>query len=165
MTLAVQFTSTITLGALIIAAAGGAATLAWFGYGVRWKSAWEVASTQATELRKALNDEVERSQRLEDRLHEALDVIGEQKRTIERLEALPNLERLVTLMSDTAERQDRHARERLTEALQDVRTSVGAEIAVHEALGQDRHEALIAALAGIAATMTKIAQRLERGTA
>lgn len=117
---AATFTSTITLGSMILGLVVAVAGLAAFFYGVRWKSAWQVASAQAEELRRALDDERQRAERLEDRLADALGQLADAKEAIERLSALPNLERVVKLMSDTAERAERRAQQRLGVALEQL---------------------------------------------
>jgi hypothetical protein len=155
----VHWQNTITLGAVIIAASGGLAGLAWFAYGVRWQSAWRVASAQTEELRRSLADERTRGDRTEDRLGEATKTISEQRVIIERLEALPNLERVVKLMADTATHQDQAANERLQGALKKLTDEFDTRFTRHEEKAEERHDAQLAALAGIAAVLTKLAER------
>jgi hypothetical protein len=143
---AATFTSTITLGSIILGIVVGAAGLSAFFYGVRWKSAWQVASAQAEELRRALDDERNRAERLEERLDEAvkqlalsLQQLADAKEAIERLSALPNLERVVKLMADTAERAEHRAQQRLAGALDQL----AQRAAETERRAEERHRLMI----------------------
>jgi len=131
-----------TTGSLIVGTIVAAAGLAVLAYGARWKSAWQVASTQANELRKALDDERSRGDRLEARLNEAMSVIAEQKEAITRLEQLPNLETLVRFMDESTRRAEQEAQARTRDGVREV----VQRIERHEELSAQRHLTLIKTL-------------------
>lgn len=149
------FSNTITLGSVIVGVLTGSAGLAVFGYGVKWKSAWQVASSQAEELRKALSDERERSDRCDATLREAHEREIEYRETIEKLSALPNLTKVIEVMAETSHRQDDHADRRLAAGMELVQTFVRKEFGVHDERAQERHEATVEALHAIAGTQTR----------
>jgi hypothetical protein len=150
-----NFTNTITLGSVIVGALVAIATVAAVIWGARFKVSYQAASAAAEELRKSLNDANERGNRLEKALQEALTTIGEQKETIERLAALPNLERVIQLMSDTAERADAHAARRLEHGI----TRIEQLFDAHEERALDRHDKTVAVLAGMAANLERLNER------
>lgn len=147
-----DFTNTITTGSIIVGALVAIATIAAIVWGARFKVSYQAASAAASELRKSLADAIDRGNRLEAALHDAMTTIGEQKQTIERLSSLPNLERVIQLMSDTADRADVRASERLDRGLIRIEELFDN----HERRAVDRHEHLLPVLAGMAANLEKL---------
>lgn len=146
--LAIHLTNTITLGAVIISAALGVASLATFGYGVRWKAAAQVGEATAQVLREGREAFKDRGDRLErdlrdsqEALRACTEMIGEQKETIARLEALPNLQRILQTMGEQSVRADAAADVRVEGALGRLETFVGESLSGHERRAQERHEA------------------------
>lgn len=147
-----HFTNVVTLGSLIVGGLVTISGLAIFLYGVRWKSAWRVASTQAHELRLALDDERDRADRAQkremaavERLEAALRDLAECRATTERLEALPNLERVINLMAQTAERSEERFQARISE---------------HDRLAEERHRDIIAAVRDVTAALQALEMRM-----
>ena len=151
--LAIDWSSTIGLGSVVVGIVVALAGLAVLGYGARWKA----AATASEAGMKAERDTREafkaRADRLEIELRETrarneelAHLIGEQKKTIARLEALPNLERVVNLMAEQQERADVRATERLQRGLTAVEDMVDARVTDHEKFARERHEQLLAAL-------------------
>lgn len=73
------------------------------------------------------------------KLQEATELIGELKKTIAQLEALPNLTQVVTIMAETNLKNDQRAEERLTQALELLR----ALFANHETRAEQRAQAFL----------------------
>lgn len=154
MLLAIEVTSTITLGAIIISAALGIASIAVFGYGVRWKAAAQISEATATVYAEGREAYKERSERLEVELRESSEALractqalGESKETIARLEALPNLQRILETMGEQSVHQDAAADVRVEEALGRLETFMDQTLTGHEKRAQDRHDAQMELLA------------------
>ncbi len=110
---AIHFTDTITLGSVILGCAVAFGVLVAVVRGVRWRVAAEVSSAAADELRKALADEkalsADREQRALDQLTQARGQLDKAQQTIARLESLPDLARVVSLLdSHEVRAQERH---------------------------------------------------------
>lgn len=117
---AIHFTDTITLGSVVLGCAVAFGVLVAVVRGVRWRVAAEVSSAAADELRKALADEKEISAAREQRLNDDLartredarqraDDLRTAQQTIARLEQLPDLARVVSLLdSHEVRAQERH---------------------------------------------------------
>jgi hypothetical protein len=152
---AVDYSETIGLGTILLGALVALTGLAVLFYGVRWKSAYAVASTQAEELRKALNDERERAERAEGRERESLKLLAEQKRTIARLESLPDLSKILEFLG----RQEDTAAKRTADAL----SVVDQLLTAHEERAVERHDGQIAVLSGLAANMERLVKSIPGG--
>lgn len=85
---AIGFSGTITLGAIIVAICTGAAALATFGYGVRWKTNYEVEKENARSLGEGREAFKLRAERLEGEL-------GACKEQLVALEATRSLEPVI----------------------------------------------------------------------
>jgi len=121
------------------------AAIAGIVLGIWWRTAYQVAAARADELDKALDRAQDRNSELLEELRNAQAELREATKTIQKFEALPNMERIVTLMAETSDRQDAHA---------ERRTEVGvsrlvAMIEQHEQHASERHAKTIAALTGI----------------
>lgn len=146
--LAVDFEQTVGLGSLLVGLLVAFVGLVVLFYGARWRAAYTIAATQAEELRKALNDERGRAERAEARERESLVVLADQKQTISRLEALPDLSKILEFLA----KQEEGATVRTRDAV----AAVESFLAVHEERAQDRHESQIAVLSGLAAHLEKM---------
>jgi DNA-binding transcriptional regulator YbjK len=149
LNVAVTFQDSISLGTLLVMLVLGVAGVIGLVYGGRYRIAYEAASAAAKELREALRD-------AHDRLDEALRELGDAKEVIQRYEQLPNMERIVTLMTEQAERQDNRFSARLEESERraDIRAGeavkgVVASLEQHEIRADQRHAKTIGALAEI----------------
>lgn len=145
---AVEWSSTVNIGAIALGLLVALSTVVAVSYGARYKVVAEAASAAARELRSALDDALARGERQDRALCEQSQRLEEQAHVIERLEHLPNLERVVNLMAEEAKRAD----DRATKLLHEV-----------EERAQKRHEAQIAALAGIAETLEQIHRSQPKG--
>lgn len=151
---AVDWSSTITLGSLIVGILVGFAGLVVLGYGARWKAAFESEKVVAESYRDGREAFQARADRLEIELRETrarndelAELIGEQKKTVARLESLPNLERIVQVMADTAERADTRAAERLETALVRVGEMFHEVIDLHDGRAEERARRLCESVA------------------
>lgn len=155
---AVNFSSTITLGSVILGALLAAAGLVILGYGARFRAAYEAEKLVSGSYLDGRNAFQARADRLEMQLGETqarndelADLIGEQKKTIARLENLPNLERIVQVMAETSTRQDSAASERLRDGLTQVGEMVRTAIATHDHAAELRARSIVAAIEAAAA--------------
>lgn len=156
---ALEVTPVITTGSIIVGLITAAAALIAVAYGARYKVGYEAASAAANELRKSLDDAHDVIKRLEARLAEQATMIADQRSALERLEQLPNLERVIKLMTDTADRQEQRAQDRLTGGLESVRRFIEHELEEHELRAVERHEALLAAYAALVARVERSDRR------
>lgn len=123
---ALEFTDTITLGAVIIAAVGGIAVIFGTIYGTKYKVGYEAASAAAEELRASLADERDRVQRLEAALAASRQQLSAAQEQIARLESLPDLAHIVGLLDRHETRaQERH--EATTAVLQALTDRITAQ--------------------------------------
>lgn len=144
--LAVGFSDTVSLGTIVLGILLSVATLIGVIYGVKWKVAYEVevkTREAAVSFGQIKDDE---SKALHGQLMEAKDVIGDQKMVIERLEALPNLERIIHLMGEQSVRADAAASTRLQGALEAVREGFTEVINAHDHAAEGRTEKVIEAI-------------------
>lgn len=118
-----------------------------------WRTASNSAWRQAAEGWKARTEEREAELRDRDALERELrETIAEQALVIQRLEQLPNLERVVDLMAKTFERIDRRLEQRTAEALEVIARLVSdleERLNQHEQRSQERHEAGVRVLGAI----------------
>lgn len=143
---AVSFSHTISLGTVILGIALSLATLIGIVYGVKWKVAYEVEA-KTREAAEAFGDiKDSESKELQSQLLRAKDLIGEQKAVIERLEALPNLERIVHLMGEQSVRQDAAASLRLVEGMDVIKESFKEVIEHHDEKAEARTNRIIEAI-------------------
>jgi len=111
-----DFTTTITLGSIIVGIIVGLAGLVVLGYGARWRSLAQISSAQAEELRRAFGDEKQRADSLYERL---TDMVAERNALtvrIARLEERPNLEQLADILTKESERRSEQIGRILTRA-------------------------------------------------
>lgn len=164
-----QFERTISLGAAIIALLLMIGTLVGIFYGVRYKVSYETAASRAAQLSEWLDEAQEREARVEQRLAEALEKVAEctaaladAQATIARLEAMPDVSKVVEKMGEVAVQQDAAASRRLEHALANVaerfvvlERSQREELARHEERAVVRHEAIVASLEKVADGLEK----------
>lgn len=143
---AVEFENTVTLGAAIIALCTGLAALIGIFYGVRYKTSFHAAEAAAGAWKEGAEAQAARADRLEADLAEALLLIGEQKEAIARLEALPNLTKLVEFMAESTKQADAAAGERVRRAIATVEDILASAAEEHERNARKRNEALLAEL-------------------
>lgn len=89
----IHFTDTVTLGSIVVGVLLGLGGLATFGYGVRWKSNYEVERARAD----ALEDGREAFRIQAERLHDELKTCMEDKA---KLEASRSLEPILAAIGD-----------------------------------------------------------------
>ena len=75
-----EFSNTITLGGVILAALATTATIVGIMYGTRYRVAFEAASHAADELRKALTDAEARVETLEKEVASLREIVQELRR-------------------------------------------------------------------------------------
>lgn len=143
--LAVDFNSTIGLGSIVVGVIVGIATLVGVIYGAQYKASYEAERSLAAVRGEELELERERHEQASRERKELQELAARQAETIVRLEALPNLERVVSMMSDTFTRIDERASQRLEHGL----ATVAAIAATHEDRAQERHQTLLAALIAV----------------
>lgn len=96
--MAVHFSDTITLGSVILGMFAVAGGLAVFAYGARWKAAYETERITASSLDEGRRAFLERSERLESELKEALVEAVELRQQIHKLEAATDLTEAMGMM-------------------------------------------------------------------
>lgn len=139
-----DYSNTITLGSIIIGLFVAIGTIVTMAYGAKWKAVARTAIARGDELDKYLDDEKQRHEQASRERKELAILVADQKTTIARLEALPNLSAIIEQMAQEATRSDDRAvermresnadaRARLAEALQDIREMNEDLWAQHEA--------------------------------
>lgn len=112
-----------------------------------WKTGSAKVWQNNFEGMKEARDEVQR--KLDEMISEhkdALKAIGEQGKIIERLEALPNLEKIIKWMAEEREKQDRIWQERTKDVAERIVRGIQDEIDRHEEEAKERHLAIMAEL-------------------
>lgn len=123
-----ELTGTVKFIVIVVGLLAGISTVVAIIYGAKWKSTHDVVSA----LNGALSDRVELVVDERDEAREKLEVttavLVDLRATIARLEALPNLERVLQMIGDTFTK--------LGENLAELHND-------HEAAAQQRHEELL----------------------
>lgn len=162
---AIEWTSTINLGAVLLGLLIAGGTLGSILYGVRFRVGYEASSAAAEELRKGLADSLARGERLEQALATASSLNAEQAAVIQRLENLPNLERIVHLMAEETQRADERATQRLQAGVAALEKGFDERLKWHDERAQERHDLQLSTLAGLAASVERLSRSLQRGSA
>lgn len=116
---ALELRGTAGLVASAIAIIAGLATIAGVLFGVRYKVAAEAGRLLNETLEERLRVVAHERDELQKKLEDSTAALVETRQTIARLEALPNLERVLTLISETFERM----RDRLDEMHKENKTN------------------------------------------
>lgn len=163
---ATRWQNTVTTGSVIVGTLVAIGSLIAVVWGVRYRVSFEAASGRAGQLSDWLSEALAREERLEARLvesqaklEEALEVIAEQRGTLERLSKLENLEVVLGMMNRNAELADEKAKERLTMGLDSVRRYFDTELDEHETHAQERHDAQLEVLTSIKDTLVTLVER------
>lgn len=135
---AVNWSSTITLGSMLVGVIVGLAGLAFVGFGAKWKAAAEAEREVAASYRDGREAFRIRNERLaadnkecQEKIRELLYEIGEQKGTIAELEARPNLAMVdagVRILGAKLDQHEEHAEqraERLVGAVESLPDAIG----------------------------------------
>jgi len=142
----VRVTDTVNLGTVVLGIVLSIATLIGVIYGVKYKVAAEVEN-KAREAAEAFGDIKDaESKTLHNQLIEAKDLITQQAVIIERLEQLPNLERIVHLMGEQSVRADAAAAQRLEHGLKEITKTFSSIIGEHDKEVEERLSKVIEAI-------------------
>jgi hypothetical protein len=114
----IDFSGTVGLGSILVGILAGGANLR-SRYLKDQIDGWRGNYQQSEEHGRQLEQRLKESHELNGQLRTEL---AEAKVVIERFQQLPNLERLVKLMSDLQERQEQRAQERHSELLTAINT-------------------------------------------
>lgn len=157
----INWSSTITLGSLIIGVLLGLASLAVFGYGVKWKTAYEAERATALSLRDGREAYKLRGDRLEGELADArarevahVAELLECHTALARLEERPDLNKVLQILGEQSVREDAAAEKRAEKAVERLGELFAAKLDAHDARAAERQEQIIEGL-----------QRLEGRTA
>lgn len=158
------FTTTISLGVVILGAIISIVGVAFIFYGVKYKTAYEAESAVSSSY-KAMNEAYEkRIEKLDKAIEDAaiaqrecLHTIGEQKKIIERLSALENIETIIKLMGEEAQRSDRNAEARLQQGLTQVREVWDS----YEAAAAERHHDQMKALREVGTVLSRVDDKVD----
>lgn len=101
---ATAFTNTVSTGVIILSALAAVATVVGIVYGVKWKTAFQVEHAVRETLDDRVRGLVHERDDVIDKLEQATAALHDAAKTISRLEALPNLERVLELMNGTFEK-------------------------------------------------------------
>lgn len=148
------FENVISTGQVVIAFLVGVVGLGGAIYGVKWKSTAEAAVALSIARGEALEDGKTREATLQDALATSSEANAQLRQTVEKLEALPNLARILEMMTANVDRQeeararqfaemDKHSAERTAEAIASVTRDVDNHLARHEKRASERHEQLL----------------------
>lgn len=96
-----EVTGAVKLIAVIVGFLAAVATIVGIMYGAKWKSAHDVVSALKDALAERVDLVVHERDEAREKLDQIAAVLVEAQKTIARLEALPNLERVLELISDT----------------------------------------------------------------
>jgi cysteinyl-tRNA synthetase len=168
--LAVHFSGTITLGAVLLAAAAGVFALVKAvvrAYqGEKQAANFELASQRAEQLHSFLQEALDREKRVEGRLDRATqelvrakDQITEQATEIEQMRQAPNLAEVIESFHQGFRRTEEDAAKRTAAAVASLERFVGDQLAHHEQRAQDRQERIIEGLDAIVDQLRTLAGR------
>lgn len=149
------FDNVITTGQLLLGILLAIAALIGVFYGAKFKVAYEAADALAEARGEAIADAKKREDDLQSALATSKEANAQLRATVEKLEALPNLQRLVEVMTENALRTeevrmrqfdslDEHSRERTEQAVQGVVEAVERHGQRHEERASARHKQLLA---------------------
>lgn len=145
--LAIAFSDSINLGAVLL----GLMILGAIAY-------FRIRSGVADVWENVAKAEKERSHQCQERLEEALKISGDQREQITRLEALPNLERVVNLMAEQSERAEQRAEIRTRAAVAQV--EIWSQ--KHEERAMDRHDQQMELMREMQATQHEMAETFRK---
>lgn len=148
------FENVISTGQIVIAFLVAVVGLGGAIYGIKWKSTAEAAVALSLARGEALEDGKARETTLQGALATSSEANAQLRQTVEKLEALPNLARILEMMSENVDRQenararqfadmDKHSAERTAEAIASVTRDVDTHLARHEKRAAERHEQLL----------------------
>lgn len=140
-----RFRDTVTLGSIIVGAIVALTTLLTAGYGIKWRTAAQVAEQNAQLYHEQAIIYHDKAEALEADKNQLLHLVSEQRESIKQLEALPNLARVIELMAATAKRQDEHSEARLSGAMAELTKMIDG----HERRADNRSLAILAAIQGL----------------
>jgi len=136
--------TTISLGSIIVGILVAAGTLVAVIYGAKWKVTGEAAIALAEARGETIKDAKDREHELQAALHTSKEANAQMRQSIERLEALPNLARILEVMAASATSSDEAAEQRAAHAINDVKRFTEELISQHETKAQERHDQQLA---------------------
>ena len=146
----INWSSTITLGSLIIGVLLGISGLAVFGYGVKWKTAYETEKAVTESLRDGRDAYQLRGDRLAEELKDCrerettlTDLVADLKAALGRLEERPDLNRVLEIIGEQSVRQDAQADLRAGAAVERLGELFSAKLDAHDARAAERQEHII----------------------
>lgn len=147
---AVDWSSTITLGSIIVGLLVGVAGLAVFGWGVKYKTGMDAAEANAKVFAEGREAYRLRSDRLAEELKDCRAQIAEMtdqlvaaKSELVRLEERPDLPRVLELMGEQAVRQDTAADLRVEKAIERLGGLFAESLRHHDEAARERQEEII----------------------
>jgi hypothetical protein len=153
---AVDWSSTITLGSIIVGVIVGLAGLAWIGYGAKYKAAFEGERAMSQTLVDSRDAYKERVAQLDGelrvantRITEQTIALGEASAAIARLENLPNLSKVLELMGELVVKLDAAGAQRADDAVAAVAAILernDARLLEHDRAAAERHAELLDAV-------------------
>lgn len=152
---AVDWSSTITLGSIIVGLLVGVAGLAVFGWGVKYKTGMDAAEANAKVFAEGREAYRLRSDRLAEELKDCraqlaamTDELVKAKSELARLEERPDLPKVLELMGEQAVRQDKVADERVEKMVERLGGLFAESLNHHDAAARERQEEIIRLLKG-----------------
>jgi len=146
----IDWSSTITLGSVIIGILLGLSGLAIFGYGVKYKTAYEAERAVSGSLKDGREAFKARADRLEQELKDSKareadlsDQIIDCKSQLARLEERPDLTRVLQIMGEQSVRQDAEADRRAERAIDQMSAMFANSLNHHDKAARDRQEQII----------------------
>ena len=147
---AVNWSATITLGSIILGIIVGLAGLATFGYGVRWKTAYETERATAESLRDGREAFELRGDRLAMELREARQQIQEMtddlitaKAEVAQLQERPDLGQILQIIGEQSIRADAAAELRVNAAIERITEMFTELIKRHDQGVRQRQEEIL----------------------
>lgn len=137
--LGAEFDNVITTGQIVIALLVGVGALVGIIFGVRYRVVAEAALKLSDARGEALGDAKEREADLQEGLAASREANAQLREQIESLKALPNLTRVIEVMTEANERLDRHAQARFETGVEAITTMLDERFAAHEKSASERH--------------------------
>lgn len=149
------FQNVITTGQIVLGILLALSALVGVFYGAKFKVSYQAAEALATARGEAIEDAKAREQDLQSALAASKEANAQLRAAVEKLEALPNLQRIMELMTantarteEARERQfeamDEHSRARTEQAVHGVVEAVDRHFVAHEKRAAERHQQVIA---------------------
>lgn len=153
----INWSTTITLGSLIVGILVGVAGLSTFAYGVKWKTAYEAEKARGDSLSDGREAYKLRGDRLEGELADCkarenalVDEMVAAKTELARYAERPNLDQVLQIIGEQSVRQDAASDVRAEKAIEQMAVMFGEKLDKHDERVHEQQRSILNVLGMIA---------------